>query len=414
MSTTTHTSFKPFIPDDQLLPEFTLRAVFLGGLLGIVFGASSVYLALKAGQTVSASIPCAVIATLLFHPKKRSAGAASPILECNIVQTIGSAGESIAAGVVFTVPALIFLGFNMEILHTLLLALTGGFLGVLMMIPLRRYLIVKEHGALTYPEGTACAEILMASEQGGGQAKRVFGGMVVGAVYKFLMVGLRFWQDLPTWQPKWYPGSTLTAEVSPELLGVGYIIGYRTSAFMVAGGVLSWLILIPIFRFLGAGLSAPLYPAGALIRDMSNEEIYGSYIRYIGAGAVATGGLINLFRSLPSIWTSFHTSARQLLDRASPAGLSLRRTERDIPMTVVIGGSLGLALLIWLLPVFHVNFLSAVLIVIFGFFFSVVSSRLTGQVGSSSCPNSGMAIATLIGTCLIFLLIGWSGHAYSA
>lgn len=401
-------SFKPFISDEQILPEFTLRAVVLGALLGIVFGASSVYLALKAGQTVSASIPCAVIATLLFRSKTRS-----PILECNMVQTIGSAGESIAAGVVFTVPALIFLGFDMEILHTLLLALTGGLLGVLMMIPLRRYLIVKEHGVLTYPEGTACAEILTASERGGAQAKRVFSGIILGSIYKLLMSGLRFWQDTPTWLPRWYPGGTLSAEVSPELMGVGYIIGFRTSALMVAGGVLSWLILIPIFRFLGSGLNAPLFPAADRIRDMSNEQIYYAYVRYIGAGAVATGGLINLFRSMPSIVASFKASARQLLgSSADPAGV--RRTERDMPISVVVGGSAALIVLIWLLPIFQVNLLSAVLIVIFGFFFSVVSSRLTGQVGSSSCPNSGMAIATLIGTCLIFLMIGWSGHAYSA
>ena len=402
-------SYRPFISPDTQLPEITWRSVLLGALLSIVFGATSAYLGLRVGLTVSASIPSAVIAMLLFRSRTHST-----ILENNIVQTIGSAGESIAAGVVFTVPALIFLGFDLDVLRTFLLALSGGIIGILFMIPLRRYLIIKEHGKLLYPEGTACAEILMAGQSGGVKAKNVFTGLGVGALYKFCMGGdggaLKLWNGLPTWSPSWYPGSTLNAEVSPELLGIGYVIGYRTSALMVAGGVLSWLVLIPMLRFFGQAGGQAILPAMKAIPLMSVEELYRDYVKYIGAGAVTAGGIFSMVRAMPSIVSSFRASLKQLVSLRSGKGEAALRTDRDLPITVVVAGSILTIVFISLLPQLQVNLLSAFLIVVFGFFFAVVSSRLTGQIGSSSCPNSGMAIATLIGTCLIFVALGLTGE----
>jgi putative OPT family oligopeptide transporter len=401
--------FKPYVPPEALLPEFTLRAVLLGSVLGVIFGAASVYLGLKIGLTTTASIPIAVLAIGFSRGIRRTS-----ILENNLIQTVGSAGESIAAAVVFTLPAMIFLGFEMEYAHTFLVALTGGLLGVLFMIPLRRYLIIKEHGKLPYPEGTACAEVLMVGESGGASAGKVIRGGLIGAAYKFLMGGLGLWQDVPTWSPRVYPGAELSAEVSPELMGVGYILGYRTSVIMVGGGLLSWLILIPFIRLFGETVPSPIYPGTALIRDMTPSDIWEAYIRYIGAGAVATGGLIGLVRALPTIWDSFRASAGQLLGARAAAASEVPRTERDTPIGVVAGGSLALVAFIWAVPAFHMNLLGALLIVVFGFFFSVVSSRITGIVGSSSCPISGMTIAALMGTCLLFVALGWTGHPYTA
>jgi len=401
--------YQPFVPPDARLPEITWRSVLLGAVLSIIFGATSAYLGLRVGLTVSASIPSAVVAMLLFRSRTHST-----ILENNIVQTIGSAGESIAAGVVFTVPALIFLGFDLDVLRTFLLALSGGVIGILFMIPLRRYLIIKEHGKLLYPEGTACAEILIAGQSGGIKAKNVFTGLGAGALYKFCMGGdggaLKLWNGLPTWSPPWYPGSTVNAEVSPELLGIGYIIGYRTSALMVAGGVLSWLVLIPMLRFFGQTNTQAILPAMKAIPLMSVDELYRDYVKYIGAGAVTAGGIFSMVRAMPSIVSSFRASVKQLVSLRSGNDKAVLRTDRDLPISVVVGGSILTIVFISLLPQLQVNLLSAFLIVIFGFFFAVVSSRLTGQVGSSSCPNSGMAIATLIGTCLIFVALGLTGE----
>ena len=400
---------QPYISPDTYLPEITWRAILLGAVLSIIFGATSAYLGLRVGLTVSASIPSAVIALMLFRSRTHPT-----ILENNMVQTIASAGESIAAGVVFTVPALIFLGFDLDVLRTFLLALTGGVIGILFMIPLRRYLIIKEHGKLLYPEGTACAEILVAGQSGGVQAKNVFTGMGIAAGYKFCMGGdggaLKFWNGLPSWTLRWYPGSTLNAEVAPELLGIGYIIGYRTSALMVAGGVLSWLVLIPLVKFFGQGTSQAIFPATKAISVMTVDELYRDYVKYIGAGAVTAGGIFSMIRAMPSIISSFNASIRQLLESRSGQSASVLRTDRDIPITAVIAGSTLIVFFIWMLPQLQVNLISALLIVLFGFFFAVVSSRLTGQVGSSSCPNSGMAVATLIGTCLIFVVLGLTGE----
>jgi uncharacterized oligopeptide transporter (OPT) family protein len=313
----------------------------------------------------------------------------------------------------------VLLGFPMDWLKTLVLALCGGILGVLMMIPLRRYLIVKEHGRLTYPEGTACAEVLIAGEQKGTQAAFVFKGLLAGAVFKLATAVNRLWSGIPEIHIPHLKASKVAVDISPELMGVGYIIGYRSSAIMVGGGLLSWLVLIPAIALFGDGRAAPLYPATTLITDMSPDEIWSRYIRYIGAGAVAAGGIINLLKALPTILDSFRASFRDLSLRGE-GGDRRPRTERDLPISLVLGGSLALVLVMTFLPQLKVvpglavSLLSALTIVVFGFFFSVVSSRITGELGSSSNPISGMAIATLMGTCLLFTLLGWTGHAYTA
>ncbi len=408
-------AFQPYVDDERSLPELTVRALVLGSLLGLVFGASSVYLGLRVGLTVSASIPIAVVSITVFRRLSRVLGSQASILENNIVQTAGSAGESIAGGVIFTIPALIFLGFDLDWTRTMVLALMGGILGVLMMIPLRRYLIVKEHGVLTYPEGTACAEVLIAGERGGTQAGIIFSGLFAGGLYKLFNLILGFWNELPERVLGFYHRTArVRLDTDPALLGVGYIIGYRSSALMVGGGLLSSLVLIPAIGLFGEGRPTPLYPATVPIGGMEIDDIWSNYIRYIGAGAVAAGGIINLARALPTIIDSFRASFRDLRRMRGEAGAGGRRTELDIPITVVLAGSVVLALAMTLVPQLQVNLLTALLVILFGFFFSVVASRITGELGSSSCPISGMAIATLMGTCGLFLLLGWTSHAHTA
>jgi putative OPT family oligopeptide transporter len=402
---------KPYISPYDSPKEFTFRAVLIGAILGIVFAASSVYLALKVGMTVSASIPIAVLSITLF----RALGRAT-ILENNIVQTTGSAGESIAFGVATTMPVFLLLGQDMEITSIVWMSLLGGILGVLMMIPLRQGLIVKEHGKLAYPEGTACADVLIVGEQKGSSAKTVFLGFGIGALYKLLNSGFRFWQEIPTRLFTFFKGGSFSAEVAPELLGVGYIIGPQVSANMMAGGVLSFLILIPAIKIFGENLGEAMFPASMLIKDMDPNQVRNAYVLYIGAGAVATGGIISLIRSFPTIISAFRRGFRTFLDsrRAVVDKTETLRTERDLPMSVVVFGSIGLVIAIWLAPVLHINALSAVLIVLFGFFFVTVSSRITGEIGSSSNPISGMTVATLLITCLLFLAAGWTGVSYRA
>jgi putative OPT family oligopeptide transporter len=407
-------TFRPFIPDEAKVPEFTLRAVLFGAFFGIVFGAVTVYLALRAGLTVSASIPIAVLAIAIL---KRMG---STILENNIVQTAGSAGESVAAGVVFTLPALIFLGFGLDIGRIFWIALAGGILGVLFMIPLRRQLIVKEHGNLLYPEGTACADVLIAGEKGGSFAGRVFAGFGVAAVYKILHEGLRLWSGQPTYRPGWYPGGTLAGTTTPEYLGVGYIIGVRVAGIIFAGGVLSWLVLIPMISFFGASIPDAVFPGTIPIAEMTPQQIWAAYIRPIGAGAVTAAGLFTLARTIPTIVGAFKAGFADLRAEKSGVG-SRRRTEDDLPMSVVLGGSLLLLVGIWALLSLNLNpghaianLVAAVLIVIFGFLFVTVSSRIVGLIGSSANPISGMTIATLMATSLIFLGVGWVGGAWSA
>jgi putative OPT family oligopeptide transporter len=425
--------FKPYIPADAVLPEFTFRALVMGVVLGMVFGASSLYLVLKVGLTVSASIPVAVIAITLFGMVKKAGGRDSTILENSITQTAGSAGESLAFGLGVTMPAIMILGFDLEISRVMLVGVLGGLLGILMMIPMRRTMIVDQHKELKYPEGTACAEVLKAaatetSRAAAGEvrlagsdearlAKRratiIFGGFGLGLLYKVASISFKGWKDTSNFEfgaP--LKAGSVGAEISPELLGVGYIIGPRIAFTMAAGGVMSYLLLIPMIKFFGDLLTVPLSPGTMLIRDMTPNDIRSAYILYIGAGAVAAGGLISLARSMPTIWNGLKGGLSGIkLTQGAPAPTSLR-TDQDIPLKWVVIGCLGIIAVISLATPLHMNFLGALLILVFGFLFSTVSSRLTGEVGSSSNPISGMAVATLLFTCLIFLLMGWTGGAY--
>jgi putative OPT family oligopeptide transporter len=409
--------FKPYVPASESPPEFTAKAIILGAVFGIIFGAATVYLALKAGLTVSASIPIAVLSIAVFKKLGKST-----ILENNIVQTIGSAGESIAAGVVFTLPALLFLSDGehfFRYVQIATLAAVGGILGILFMVPLRRSLIVKEHKNLPYPEGTACADVLIVGEKGGNLAKRVFAGVYTALVYKLGMSIFGMWTDSPTIAtgPKSrFPNATLNGEITPEYLGVGYIIGPRIAGEMFSGGVLSWLVLIPLISL--------FVPDAQRIADLHAlnlddkwigahtvaQQVYAAYIKYIGAGAVCCAGVMTLVRSLPTIVNSFRDSMRDL--RGGVGGASQKRTERDLPLTWVVGGAIALVLIIALLPnlpgTFPGSLFIGLLVVVFGFFFVTVSSRIVGIIGSSSNPISGMTIATLMATCLIFVSMHWT------
>ncbi len=436
--------FEPYVPDESTMPEFTVKSVAIGVVFGIIFGAATVYLALKAGLTVSASIPIAVLAISVL---KRLGG--STILENNVVQTIGSAGESIAAGVVFTLPGFLFLAidpatgvsigapyFSYWTIFTL--ALLGGVLGTLMMVPLRRSLIVKEHGNLPYPEGAACASVLIAGEKGGKLAKVAFQGLGFAFAYALLQKVVKIIAETPSFVTKqtnrFFPSGTVNADITPEYLGVGYIIGPRIAGVLVAGGVLAWLGLIPLLASLvePATIAAQLVKLGNL-KDLTSPggpggwdpvtqtfaapslALYRAYVRQIGAGAVAAGGFITLMKTLPTIISSFKDSLASLRQGAGAAGV--RRTERDLPITVVAGGSLALIVVMAILPfvpgtsVFG-KLLLGVLIIVFGFFFVTVASRVVGLIGTSSNPVSGMTIATLMCTCLIFIGIGWTGDVY--
>jgi putative OPT family oligopeptide transporter len=424
---------EPYIAASTLgVRELTVRGVLVGTVLGVIFGASSLYLVLKVGLTVSASIPVAVISITLFRLfAKAGLARDATILENNIVQTAGSAGESIAFGVGVTMPAIMILGFDLEITRVMLVATLGALLGILMMIPLRRALIVEQHSILKYPEGTACAEVLKAgaSEEsraamsdaarreeaaaaGGAamSARTIFAGFGIGLLYKSLMVAFKGWKDVPekVFGAPLKAGS-LSAEISPELLGVGYIIGPRIASIMCAGGVLAYLVLIPLIKFFGESIAGPLPPGTIPISAMGPNQIRGAYILYIGAGAVAAGGVVSLMRSLPTIWHGLREGLRDF--RGGSEG-SVRRTERDLPMRVVVMGGLAIIGVVWLSPSLHMNLLGAILIIVFGFLFVTVSSRLTGEIGSSSNPISGMTVATLLLTCLIFLVIGWTGPSY--
>jgi putative OPT family oligopeptide transporter len=418
VSPATSTAFQPYVSAAQSPAEFTLKAIVIGALFGLVFGASTVYLGLRAGLTVSASIPIAVLAISVL---KRLGG--STILENNIVQTIGSAGETVAGGVVFTIPALIFLTpygpsyFNY--FQITVLALAGGILGVLMMVPLRRALIVKEHGVLPYPEGAACADVLVAGERGGELAATVFTGLGIGALWKSLSWIFQVFRTVVGYsmtRTSFFPNATLNVDISPEYMGVGYVIGPRIAGVMFAGGVLSWMVLLPLLSILGAHMPGPFPPvpaSGLRIDQMSAQQIWSAYIRYTGAGAVLAAGIITLCRTIPTIVSSFRDSMKDL---GAGAGASARiRTERDIPLTGVLVGSLVLAIFLVATPRLPTqgNILAAILTIIFGFFFVTVSSRIAGLIGTSSNPISGMTIATLILTCSIFVGIGWTGDVYA-
>ena len=433
MSEPTPSTHQPYVPDNVTLPEFTWPAVLVGAVLGIVFGASSLYLVLKVGMTVSASIPVAVLSITLFRAFSRVFGVRqASILENNIVQTTGSAGESIAFGVGVTMPAVMILGFELEITRVLVVSVLGGLLGILMMIPLRRAFIVKQHGKLIYPEGTACADVLIVGETGGATAKTVFVGFGIAFVFQFIASGLKLWKEIASRPLDWFMGATPALEAAPALLGVGYIIGTKISCIMVAGGILQAFVLVPMIAFVGEGLGSALFPAeaGKTIASMDAEAIYKTYVQYIGAGAVATGGIISLFRAMPLIISSIISGLRDM--RSSMGGeTEVRRTDRDLPLRAVFFGALLLVGVIWIflnidpqtsgessfaaMFAVHrlgVNLAAAALIVLFGFLFVTVSSRLTGEIGSSSNPISGMTIATLLLTCTIFLMLGWTALPY--
>jgi putative OPT family oligopeptide transporter len=416
--------FRPYIESEEELAEFNLRAIIFGSLFGLLFGAVTVYVGLRAGLTVSASIPIAVLSITVL----RAFGKAT-ILENNMVQTIGSAGESVAAGVIFTLPALIFLGFGLDYWRVFILALIGGWLGVFFMIPLRRQLIVKEHGNLTYPEGTACADVLVAGDRGGSFAGRVFWGLGIGGVYTFLMATAAAWRSRPEYQPAWLPGASFRAEITSEYLGVGYIIGTRVAGTIFAGGVFSWLVLMPAIKFFGSlGGAQTLYPSTVPIPLMTPDQLYASYIRPMGAGAVAAAGLITLMKTMPTIFAALSSgwkemrSARGKSAAASAAAAS--RVERDLPMTTVVFGSLLIMAMMWALLTFKpipgaetglfANLVAGLFVVVFGFLFVTVSSRICGLIGTSANPVSGMTIATLMATCATFLVLGWTAGAYGA
>ena len=403
------TSHQPYVPAAQTPAELTPRALTLGVLLGLIFGASNVYLALKIGLTVSASIPIAVLSITIFRALGPLLGGRSTILENNIVQTTGSAADSVSAGVVFTIPAILLMGYDLDISRVTILAIAGGLMGVLMMIPLRRALIVKEHGNLPYPEGTACAEVLIAGERGGVHAKTVFQAFAIAFGYKFLMTALKLWNEYPGRVLKSYQSAEVRMEASPELLGVGYIIGPRIAGYLFAGGCLAYVVLMPAIKLFGSAMDEPMFGTTKLIRDMNAGEIRAAFVFYIGAGAVATAGIIALVRSLPTIVSAFRAGfADMKASRVGQAVAARLRTDDDLPISVTVFGSVGLAIVLAFLPQIGVNLLGAVLIIMFGFFFTTVSSRICGQVGSSANPISGMTIAALIAISFIFLLLGWT------
>ena len=402
--------FKPYVPAEKITPEFTVTSIIMGIILAIVFGAANAYLGLRVGMTVSASIPAAVISMGVIRVimKKNS------ILESNMVQTTGSAGESLAAGAIFTMPALFLwaeegLCDMPGLVEITLIALCGGILGVLFMIPLRNALIVKEHATLLYPEGTACAEVLLAGEEGGANASTVFSGMGLAAIFKLVVDGFKVIPADVAAEFRAFKGE-LGMEVYPALLGVGYIVGPRIASFMFVGSLFGWMVLIPLICLFGA--DTWMYPAdagvtiGQLYAGGGASSIWGSYVRYIGAGAIATGGIISLIKSLPLIITTFRDSMKSMQGSRSNGNAS---TAQDLPMNFVLIGIAAMILIIWLVPAIPVNFLGAVIIVVFGFFFATVSSRMVGLIGSSNNPVSGMAIATLLIATIAIKASGDSG-----
>lgn len=429
-------TFRPYIPAGVRLRELTILPLIMGTVLGIVFGASSLYLVLKVGLTVSASIPVAVISITLFRVLSKLGLRDATILENNIVQTAGSAGESIAFGIGVTMPAILILGFDLELSRVMLVATLGGLLGILMMIPLRRALIVAQHGYLKYPEGTACAEVLKAGaseesrhaamegsresaalvDEAATGGKTIITGFGIGFLYYGIEQIFKTWKEYPGKVfSKPFEGGSISIENNPALLGVGYIIGPRIASIMVAGGVLAYLVLIPAIKYFGGGWMTPLAPETThLIKDMNVAQIQKGYILYIGAGAVAAGGIISLFRSLPVIWSGLKGGLADLRRSGTGSNDNAPRTDQDLSMKFVLGGIILLILVIMAVPQLNLRFnlLGAILIIAFGFLFVTVSSRLTGEVGSSSNPISGMTVATLLLTCLAFLIISWTAPPY--
>ena len=399
-------NFKPYIPADRVVPEFTVTSLLIGILLAIVFGAANAYLGLRVGMTISASIPAAVISMGIIRVILRR----DSILENNLVQTIGSAGESVAAGAIFTLPALFLWAKEGTIdspsmITIFLVALVGGLLGVAFMVPLRQAQIVEEHGTLPFPEGTACAEVLLAGEEGGSKAGTVFSGLGIAAAYKFIADGLKVFPSEIGYDIKAYAGSSVGVQVLPALAGVGYICGPKISSYMLAGSTLSWFVLMPAIALFGADAQA-IFPGTDPIAQMAPSDLWGTYIKYIGAGAVATGGVISLIKSLPLIAKTFKQAMQSMKKKSSASAL---RTEQDIPMPFLLVMILVIGIAIWLVPAFPVNPIGALIVIVFGFFFATVSSRMVGLIGSSNNPVSGMAIATLLIATLLLKATGTTG-----
>ncbi len=419
--------FQPYVADSDKRFEFTIRAILFGAIFGIIFGAVTVYVGLRAGLTVSASIPIAVLSISMLRALSRYLPpfGAPTILENNIVQTTGSAGESVAAGVIFTLPALIFLGFPLPgYWRIFTLALIGGWLGVVFMIPLRRQLIVKEHGNLLYPEGTACADVLVAGDKGGSFAGRVFYGLGLGGLYTLFQNGHIFaaFPETPNYSPSGIPGASIRANVTSEYLGVGYIIGPKIAGVIFAGGVFSWLVMMPAIKFFGSLVPTPIYPGTVPIAQMNSDQLWASYIRYIGAGAVAAAGLITLLKTIPTIYAAIAAGAKEL--GGAGGGDARKRTEQDIPLGFALTGAGLLLVMLWCFLTFapipgaetsmFANLVAAVFVVAFGFLFVTVSSRIVGLIGNSANPISGMTIATLMATSAIFVVAGWTSSAFAA
>ncbi len=402
--------FQPYVPADKVMPEFTVVSIVLGAILAIVFGGANAYLGLRVGMTVSASIPAAVISMGVIRKILRR----DSILENNMVQTIGSAGESVAAGAIFTLPALFMWAKDglcdvPSLVEIGLIALCGGVLGVLMMIPLRSALIVKEHGVLAYPEGQACAEVLIAGEEGGAKASTVFSGLGIAALYKFIADGLKLFPSEITYDISAYKGSGVGIDVLPALAGVGYICGVKVSSYLFAGGVLGWFVIMPLMALFGGDLV--LFPADKTINELiaapgGVSNLWSNFLRYIGAGAVACGGVLSLIKSLPLIVRTFKDA---MGDYGKGRSNSTLRTEQDISMKIVLLGILVVAVVMWLLPVIPLNLFTALIVIVFGFFFATVSSRMVGLIGSSNNPVSGMAIATLLISTLLLKATGNDG-----
>ncbi len=398
--------FKPFVSADRVVPEFTAISIIIGVFLAVLFGAANAYLGLKVGMTVSASIPAAVISMGIIRViLKRDS-----ILENNMVQTIGSAGESLAAGAIFTLPAVFMwaedgIGTVPSYMVIACVAIAGGLLGIVFMIPLRKALIVKEHGTLPYPEGTACAEVLIAGEEGGTKAGTVFAGLGIAAAYKFIADGMKLFPSEVDYEVKAIPGSGIGMDVLPALAGVGYICGPLISSWMLAGGIVSWFIIMPLIKTFGG--DTVLYPADAPISELGYWDLWDNYIRYVGAGAVAAGGIFSLIKSLPLIFKTFAESMKSL--KAGVDGITLDRTSKDLSFGPILAMLVIAVVVLVGYPAIPIDFVSAILIVVFGFFFATVSSRMVGLVGSSNNPVSGMAIATLLIATLILKEVGETG-----
>lgn len=401
------TTHKPYIPaSNQTMKEFSFRATLLGMLLGLLFAIGNAYLALKIGTTVSASIPAAVLSMAILRTffKKVS------ILENNLVQTIASVGEALAGGVVFTIPALFLLGEQPPLSEIFLLSALGGVLGILFMIPMRRYIIVQEHGKLPFPEGTACAEILKSGESSSSKAKLAGVGVLTGAIYKLCSSAFCLFKEIPSWIIGPFQKTSFQMDCTPALLGVGFIVGPRICGLLFAGGALAWWVFIPLIHMFAIGDLA-IFPSSIPVAQMSADEIWSNYIRYIGAGAIAVGGILSLFKIAPLIRKTLRVGFDELFQGFNRK-TTQARTDRDISLRWLLFGSIGILLTLWLFPGLPLNFLTIVLLLVLGFFFAAVTSLTVGIIGSTSNPLSGMTITTLLVTCLVFVLLGWTQRVY--